>query len=334
MHERCCHQNVKGGGSHAAFAAGVLSELLSPSYVDRFELVGLSGTSGGAICAALAWAGLIRGGPEEARKRLLGMWRDLEVHNLFDEMTNFWLVSLARSPITEEISPYAYYPVAAKALKTLLERHLHLEKLPAAPERRSHPSLLVGACDILAGQRTIFKGEDLTYDMVLASAAIPPLYRAVEIGGRVYWDGLYATNPPIRELTDLPQNPEEIWIVQINPMQRSREPRTMREIADRRNELAGNLSLGQELYFIQKINDLLGKHPAIGDHYKEIKIRVVELSGDGLETLDYPSKFDRGQALIEKLLANGAKRAGCFFNDDYLWPRANSIPARSLVYGA
>ena len=62
----------QGGGSHAAFAAGVLSELLSPSYVDRFELVGLSGTSGGAICAALAWAGLISGGPEEARKRLLG----------------------------------------------------------------------------------------------------------------------------------------------------------------------------------------------------------------------------------------------------------------------
>lgn len=96
----------QGGGSHAAFAAGVLSELLSPSYVDRFELVGLSGTSGGAISAALAWAGLISGGPEEARKRLLGMWRDLEVHDLFDEMTNFWLVSLASSPITEEISPY------------------------------------------------------------------------------------------------------------------------------------------------------------------------------------------------------------------------------------
>ena len=112
----------QGGGSHAAFAAGVLSELLSPSYVDRFELVGLSGTSGGAISAALAWAGLISGGPEEARKRLLGMWRDLEVHDLFDEMTNFWLVNLASSPITEEISPYAYYPVAAKALKTLLER--------------------------------------------------------------------------------------------------------------------------------------------------------------------------------------------------------------------
>jgi NTE family protein len=54
--------SCQGGGSHAAFAAGVLSELLSPSYVDRFELVGLSGTSGGAICAALAWAGLISGG--------------------------------------------------------------------------------------------------------------------------------------------------------------------------------------------------------------------------------------------------------------------------------
>ena len=114
--------------------------------------------------------------------------------------------------------------------------------------------------------------------MVLASAAIPPLYRAVEIGDRVYW---MACMQPIADpgAHYLPQKPEEIWIAQINPMQRSREPRTMREIADRRNELAGNLSLGQELFFIQKINDPLGKHPAIGDYYQEINIGVNPNSG-------------------------------------------------------
>jgi NTE family protein len=52
----------QGGGSHAAFAAGVLGELLSPEYRERFEIVALTGTSGGAVCAALAWAGLISGG--------------------------------------------------------------------------------------------------------------------------------------------------------------------------------------------------------------------------------------------------------------------------------
>ena len=39
----------QGGGSHAAFAAGVLQRLLGPELRGRFRLLGLSGTSGGAI---------------------------------------------------------------------------------------------------------------------------------------------------------------------------------------------------------------------------------------------------------------------------------------------
>ena len=52
----------QGGGSHTAFTAGVLQGLLGnlPSDV---EVVALSGTSGGAICATLAWEGLVRDDP-------------------------------------------------------------------------------------------------------------------------------------------------------------------------------------------------------------------------------------------------------------------------------
>src|SRR5262249_52473148 len=120
----------QGGGSHAGFGAGVLKKLLSPPYRDRFQLVGFSGTSGGAVCAALAWAGLIMGGPDEAERRLSGFWRDLEVHDLMDAMMNFWAVTLARLPVTEEVSPYTYEPVAEPALRSLLERHVGLDNLP------------------------------------------------------------------------------------------------------------------------------------------------------------------------------------------------------------
>ena len=61
----------QGGGSHAAFAAGVLRRLLGPDLRGRFDLVALSGTSGGAMCAALAWAGLIGEGPGDAIARLI-----------------------------------------------------------------------------------------------------------------------------------------------------------------------------------------------------------------------------------------------------------------------
>ena len=317
----------QGGGSHAAFVAGVLCKLLGPDFRDRFEPVAISGTSGGAICASLAWAGLIAEGPTDALRRLQGFWNDLEVHDALDAWTNFWSVWLARAPFTAEISPYAYVPIAEPRLRKLLARHLALERLPVDPGLRGQPKLLIGATDILAGERVVFHGEMLTYDDVIASAAVPPLFRAVNADGKLYWDGLFSTNPPVREFTDLPEKPEEVWVVQINPQRRRVEPRAMSEIIDRRNELSGNLSLGQELYFISKINDLCRAYPVLADHYKEIKLRVVELD---IEDLDYPSKLDRSHNLIHRLMHHGQERAEWFFEGRSEWPRSGSLPKRAV----
>ena len=315
----------QGGGSHAAFAAGVLSGLLAPAMRERFRLVALSGTSGGAMCAALAWAGLCRGGPDEALARLGAFWRDLEVRDLLDAMLNFWSVWLARFPVSAEVSPYAYEPVAEETLRALLGKHLALEALP--PDARRGPALFIGATDIRNGDRLIFAGDTLTYDQLVASAAVPPIFRAVDADGRLCWDGLFSTNPPVREFTDIGDRPDEIWVVQINPQRRDEEPRSVRDIADRRNELAGNLSLGQELYFIERINRLLGEHESLRARYQPIAVRVVELDRTDL---DYPSKLDRSGALIEDLLQRGRNAAPRFFADESRWPRAGSIPAKAV----
>jgi len=317
----------QGGGSHAAFAAGVLLRLLDPEHRERFQLVALSGTSGGAMCAALAWRGLVSSGPDEAAQRLLRFWRDLEVHDLADAIANFWGVWAARLPVTVEVSPYLYEAPAEPRLRELLHAHLDLDNLVADGARRAHPKLLVGATDILAGDRVIFEGESLTYDDLVASAAVPPLFRAVHADTRLYWDGLFATNPPVRELTDLDPRPDEIWVVQINPQHRATEPRAIKEIVDRRNELAGNLSLGQELYFVEKMNQLREAHASLRDKYGHIKIRAVEL---GAEHLDYPSKLDRTGAFIEHLLEAGRHRADWFFDDRSTWPRDRTAPPGSV----
>jgi len=235
---------------------------------------------------------------------------------------------LARAPITAEVSPYLYEPAAEPKLRELLRAHLDLESLTTDSGRRSRPKLLIGATDVLNGDRMIFQGEGLTYDDLISSAAVPPLFRAVKDDGHLYWDGLFATNPPVRELTDLDERPDEIWVVQINPQRRKHEPRSIREIADRRNELAGNLSLGQELYFVQKINQLLESHGSLGGKYKSIRVRVVELSDD---RLDYPSKLDRASALIEHLLSFGKERAEWFFDSRSDWPRDATAPAKSVI---
>lgn len=49
----------QGGGSHTAFTAGVLKRLLGADELAGYQVAGLSGTSGGAVCALLAWYALL-----------------------------------------------------------------------------------------------------------------------------------------------------------------------------------------------------------------------------------------------------------------------------------
>ena len=155
------------------------------------------------------------------------------------------------------VSPYDN-PFAAAApaeLRRLLTRHVDFDALAARrPGTRCSSS---ARSDVLTGEFRAFdsRRDRISVETILASAAIPTLFRSVHLDGGVYWDGLFSQNPPVRELVDA--RPDEIWVIQINPTRVDAEPRSVVEIADRRNELAGNLSLHQELHFIEKIDQLL-----------------------------------------------------------------------------
>jgi NTE family protein len=87
----------QGGGSHTAFTAGALKRLLRE---DRYEVVALSGTSGGAICALLAWFGLLTEEGKEAGARAAGLldafWRDNSASGPYDKVWNDWIVWVNR----------------------------------------------------------------------------------------------------------------------------------------------------------------------------------------------------------------------------------------------
>jgi NTE family protein len=172
--------------------------------------------------------------------------------------------------------------------------------------------LLVGAVDVLSGEFRAFSSrrERITPETILASAAIPTLFRSVRAGdGGTYWDGLFSQNPPVRELTD--EGPDEIWVIQINPKELKTEPKTVIEIVDRRNELSGNLSLYQELRSIEKIDQLLEEGLlSPGGKYKQIVVRVIELSRSRFSrSLGTASKLNRDPRFIEDLMSHGEARA-------------------------
>lgn len=302
----------QGGGSHAAFTAGVLGELLT-THRDRFELTALSGTSGGAVCAALAWSGLLASGPDEAKRRLDGFWRDLATQDPLEAWLNTWTQLVLSLPFSVQASPYAYAPAAEPRLRLLLEQWLKPDALPPAAQR-GKPFLRLGVADVLAGGGAALDGEsaDFSISDIIASAAVPPLFRAVRARGKLWWDGLYAHNPPIGTFLDLPQKPAEIWVIRLNPREAAEEPRTVEEIDDRRNELAGNLPLDLELHGIALVNRHLAAAPRLGQRfgYRPVTVREVMLDLPGLP---YRSKLDRSAAHLAMLREAGRKAAAGFF---------------------
>jgi NTE family protein len=307
----------QGGGSHTAFTAGVLKRLFQEA-VTGYEVVGLSGTSGGAICALLAWYALREDDPASAGPLLDEFWADNSASTPVEQMVNATTMlagEFQRFFVSPAISPYdnVFAAAGADEFRRMLERRVDFDRLEVEPSDEQ-PLLVIGAVDVLSGDFRAFdsRRDRISADTILASAAIPTLFRSVHLDGGTYWDGLFSQNPPIRELIDA--RPDEIWVIQINPKERETEPMTVADIADRRNELAGNLSLHQELHFIEKIDQMLEAGVLAGDgRYKSIMVRVIELSPARLpRSLGVISKLNRDPGFIRDLIDHGQAQADEF----------------------
>ena len=304
----------QGGGSHTAFTAGVLQELLE-NWDEGHELVGISGTSGGAFNALAAWYGLVTGDESKASETISKLWTDMMARSVSDRWINEWVTALNRMQASgvpfPQVSPY-HLPgseLGKERIRTILERHIEFDEIPGYCTYHA-PELVVGTVDVNAGRFDTFTNEDVTVDAVLASAAIPNLFEAVELDGNLHWDGLFSQNPPIEDLTRQPpdRKPDELWVVQINPQTLDGHPKSLEEIADRRNELSGNISLNQELRFIEQINEWIADGVLPNERFREMEIHRIEMS----KRYHCSTKVDRDPEFIEELVTAGRERATKF----------------------
>ncbi|WP_276261429.1 patatin-like phospholipase family protein [Haloglomus litoreum] len=305
----------QGGGSHTAFTAGVLRGLLR-NWREDDTLVGLSGTSGGAVNAVTAWYGLTTAGSGRACDLLDAVWDDIAAETPTERWTNdsfVWLnrVEASGFPVPR-VSPY-YLPSAKRAqreFREVIERHVDFATIRDLCDRGDYPHLVVGTVDINGGEFETFTDQDITAEAVLASAAVPELFPAVEIHGHYHWDGLFSQNPPVRDLMHVApeRKPDELWVVQINPQDREGLPTSPDEIADRRNELSGNISLNKELRFIEQVNDWVAAGRLPESEFSQTTIRRIELD----QRFDQPSKLDRSRDFLIDLMDRGEAKAEAF----------------------
>lgn len=331
----------QGGGTHTAFTAGVLKHFLENDIQNRYHIVGLTGTSGGAVCATATLYGLLKaanGSTQPPYQPLVDFWyanTPQSPEETVFAMTTDALLRIAESGRVPTFppNPYRTTPVLEAAMplfsrrefldfRALLEAHIDFEELRKMIDDKS-PRLLLGAANVLTGEFKAFDSwvpGEISVDAVLASAAVPNVFEAVHIGDGIYWDGLFSQNPPVAQLmkTEAKKRPDEVWVILINPMTSDEEPKTSGAIADRRNELAGNISLYQELHFIERVNEWIEKgyfRADIGSKLKPIKIRVLTLSKQLSDSLNYWTKLSRDRDLVDTLIEDGENQAGEFLSE-------------------
>jgi NTE family protein len=272
----------QGGGSQTAFTAGALRGLFEAGVHRQFDIVSLSGTSGGSICATLAWYALIKG-DAEPWTRLYAFWNENAARSPTERAFNQYVVESMRMTNAGRIPSISMSPSSPMMkmmmdstsrnlrplftdFRGLLQKHIDFAELAAWGPREDGPALLMGAVNVLTGRLAKFcsRNEPIRVEHVLASCAVPNIFPAVEFDGGAYWDGLFSDNPPISELAQArfvgPTSiPHEIWVIKINPTTCEHVPSAANEISDRRNELIGNVSLFQQIDALSVLNDLYCK---------------------------------------------------------------------------
>ena len=239
---------LQGGGAHGAFTWGVLDRILEDG---RLRIAGVSGTSAGAMNAVAMADGFTRDGPEGGRAALEHFWRcmgdgakkSLLKRTPYDILTGHW--GLQNNPmyhildaLSRVASPYQINPFNINPLRDMVAECIDFEMV----RRCTAFKLFISATNVESGNVKVFPREELTLDMLMASACLPYLYQAVEIDGVPYWDGGYIGNPslfPFHEENDT----NDIVVIQINPIERRGAPKTSQEIQNRMNEISFNGSL-------------------------------------------------------------------------------------------
>lgn len=287
---------LQGGGAHGAFTWGVLDRLLEDG---RLNVNAITGTSAGAMNAAVLAQGFTQNGPEGAREALETFWHALSVmgqaspikRSFVDMLTGNW--SLDASPaynmldvMSRIVSPYDANPFDINPLLDLLNQTIDFEQV----RKCADIDLFVSATNVRNGKIKVFNGTELTADMLMASACLPHLYKSVEVDGELYWDGGYMGNPPIFPLfyhTPI----ADIMIVQINPIERNDEPKTAREIHNRVNEITFNSSLLRELRTIDFVTRLIEDGKLDAKQYTHARMHRVEASEE-INPLSASSKMN------------------------------------------
>ncbi len=308
---------LQGGGSHGAFTWGVLDRLLEEPLL---RIDAISGTSAGAMNAAVLADGWTKGGAPGARAALDAYWGRVAKAAVFsplqrtplDRLLGRWTldyspVFIALDVLSRLFSPYDLNPQGTNPLTAILDESIDFERLARSPIK-----LFVTATNVHTGRGRIFRNAELTPDVLLASACLPTMFQAVEIDGEPYWDGGFAGNPTITPLVR-ESDAQDTILVQINPRERPGTPRSATEILNRLNEVSFNATLMKELRMIALLRQVADA--GSGEGARWAGMRTHRIMSEMLADLGSSSKLNAEWDFLSMLRDEGRRCATAFLEE-------------------
>jgi NTE family protein len=305
---------LQGGGSHGAFTWGVLDRLLEEPWL---KIEAISGTSAGAMNAAVLVSGHMQGGEKGARAALDAYWKRVADAAKFsplqrspiDRLMNRWTLDtspayLAMDLMSRVVSPYSLNPLGLNPISSILGESIDFGHLAEAPIK-----LFITATNVHTGRGRVFRNKEITPDVLLASACLPTMFQAIEIDGEPYWDGGYAGNPTITPLVR-ESDAHDTILVQINPRERRDTPRTASDILNRLNEISFNAPLMKELRMIALLRQ--AADPGSGEGARWAHMRTHRIMTDKLAEFGASSKLNAEGAFLAMLKEEGRRAADAF----------------------
>jgi NTE family protein len=325
---------LQGGGSHGAFTWGVLDRLLDDTTI---AIVGVTGTSAGAMNGAVLVDGLVRASPEQARAELRRYWEGVGAMPGFGSFfSNISGEEAARTPlesipayveaVKKNLSPYDLPASNDNPMRRLLTDLIDFDRLRSQKEIQ----LTVCATNARTARRRVFTDNDVSVEALLASACLPQLFRAVDIDGEPYWDGALTGNPALGPL--LTKRPDcDLIIVRVDPVNRPEAPRSLRDILNRTVEISHNSTFWLELGAIAVVLRFVDEARS---PFRGVRFHIIEASPI-MEKFPMSSKLNNYPPMLEYLFNLGRQTCDAWItqNGDALGQRS-TMDLQQLLPGS
>jgi NTE family protein len=300
---------LQGGGSWGAFTWGVLDALLASRSIGVAQL---SGTSAGAINAAIVASALATGTPARARAALRSFWLQIArpvvadlgsavwgpMERTWRDTLGAWLLS------TGALSPYNTNPLGINPLRDAIAAHVDIDAIRS----RRAPALFVTVTNVKTGLPRVISNEVMSIDALLASACLPQLFQAVEIDGEPYWDGGYCGNPSLWPMIHSGAA-RDLIVVQLIPDGTDDVPTHGPAIRQRVVEIVSNSSLVAEMQAIAAMRSVATRGEA-GSNV--LDLRLHRIGPPRRDLLEQGSSLERSRAWLQRLHDEGRAAARQF----------------------